>query len=301
MNKSKLFAFFIIFITSIYAFGTERPIIRDLIASGTKGTNINLSWTLPQTPTPAIKKLYVYKNSKPIVSYFDITEIKPIAELDSNSISYSDTVKNYNDYYYAVIASTKNGIYDIILPSINSTVSGTHLKIYEKDSKISTTESAKEKTYPNGGIRETPLPYLDLIESQNKKPLKMNDSTYLKARKLGKSNLKKEKSVLEPYIFEEDLVSPEGDDSFLLFEVLRTTFIQRKYKESIYELERLIGTNRSKDVINRAIFYLGESYYYSKDYKNATTNFLKVYEVYPSIARRWIDSSLDLYSVPKEN
>ena len=127
----------------------------------------------------------------------------------------------------------------------------------------------------------------------------MSDSTYMIARELGNDSEIRKNIISEPYIFEEDLVSPDGGDAFLLFEILRTTFIQKKYKEAEAALERLIGTNRTKDITNRATFYLAETYYFSADYKNAAQTFLKVYDVYPAAAKRWLDSTLDLYTIPE--
>ena len=300
MMKSRFFALFAAALLSAPAFSTERPIIRDLFASSIKGTAINLSWELPESASPAITKLLVYRDIKPICSFYDLSEKTPLAELPPSSISYSDTAGDFKDYYYAVIADTSSGPYDIILPSINATVSGTHLKVpVLQKTGAASTASAKEKLYSPNGLRETPLPFLDLIESQNKKSLKMSDSTYMIARELGKDLEVRKNIISEPYIFEDDLVSPDGGDGFLLFEILRTTFIQKKYKEAEAALERLIGTNRTKDITNRATFYLAETYYFSADYKNAAKTFLKVYDVYPAAAKRWLDSTLDLYTIPQ--
>lgn len=282
------------------AFAAERPIVRDLTAAPSGRTTITLSWELPESPAPAITGLLVYRGTKPAASYYDLSESAPVAELSGETYFYSDSVSDFRDYYYAVIARTDSGIYDIVLPSINATVNGAHLKIPQKtDGKKEKTASAQEKLSLPDGMRATPLPFLDLIERQNSK-IQLSDEAYLIARKLGKAYSAPENRISEPYIFEEDLISPDGGDGFLLFEVLRTTFIQKKYAEAVTELDRLIGTNRAKNVTDRATFYLAESYYFSGDYKNAAKTFLNVYDTYPAAAKRWIDSSLDLYELPEE-
>ena len=68
--------------------------------------------------------------------------------------------------------------------------------------------------------------------------------------------------MLSPYVFEEDLISPDGGDDYLLFDVLKTTFIKRKYADAV----------------------------------NA---FLYAADAYPSLAKKWIDSSLDFMQLPK--
>lgn len=285
---------------SYSAFSTERPIVRDLSAASSGGTTITLSWELPDSPAPAITGLLVYRSTKPVASYYDISDSEPVAKLSGETFFFSDSVNDFKDYYYAVIARTDSGLYDIVLPSINATVNGAHLKIPQKtDTEEEKTASAKETIYSSDGMRTTPLPFLDFVERQNSS-VKLSDEMYLIARRLGKSYSAPENRINEPYIFEEDLISPDGGDGFLLFEVLRTTFIQKKYQESAAELERLIRTNRTQSVTARATFYLAESYYFSGDYKNAAKTFLKVYDTYPAAAKRWIDSSLDLYELLEE-
>lgn len=288
----KLFTLIAVFFLAANCFAKDRPIITNLEAKGTRGNKINLSWKIPSAPEPEIQKFFIYRNSKPIGTYYDISDSTLIATIEPEIQNYSDTVKNYNDYYYAIIAQVNNEKYDIILPSVNATVNGTHLTLPPRKENAEKTESAKEKLVPVDGKRETPLPFLDITEQFSKKPVKMSDETKKIAESLASSE-KNSKKRMEPYIFEEDIISPDGGDDFLLFEILRTTFIQKKYKESAEQLQKLLGTNRSKEVTKRAIFYLGESEYYTKNYSDAVRTFLLVYDEYPVQAKKWIDATLD--------
>lgn len=289
----KLFTLITVFFLAANCFAKDRPIITNLEANGTRGNKIVLSWKNPSVPEPKIQKLFIYRNSKPIGSYYDISDLTPIATVEPETRTYSDTVKNYNDYYYAIIAQVNNGKYDIILPSVNATVNGTHLTLPERKESTEKTESAKEKLVPLDGKREIPLPFLDVTEQFSKKPVKMNAETKKIAESLADGTKTKENKRMEPYVFEEDIISPDGGDDFLLFEILRTTFIQKKYKDSADQLKKLLGTNRSKEVTKRAIFYLGESEYYTKNYSDAVRTFLLVYDDYPVQAKKWIDATLD--------
>lgn len=60
------------------------------------------------------------------------------------------------------------------------------------------------------------------------------------------------------------------------------------------ELERFLNKNNSPAVENRARFYLGEAYYFMADYQTASKNFIMVYDIFPSVARKWLVSSLDM-------
>ena len=68
---------------------------------------------------------------------------------------------------------------------------------------------------------------------------------------------------------------------------------KKKYKDAADQLKKLLGTNRSKEVTKRAVFYLGESEYYTADYSAAVRTFLLVYDDYPVQAKKWIDATLD--------
>ena len=291
MKIIKLFALGCLFLTSSFSYAKDRPIIKNLMATSGKGTKINISWTVPEKPDPKITKLFLYRTTKPAGSFFDLESEKPIATLDADCCGFTDSVKDYRDYYYAVLAEVNGKPYDIILPSINSTVNSVHLKIEQKE-ELPVKKEIPEKLYTDGNIRETPLPFLDLVSSMKGKKISMKESTISYARELA-GNSQKTKKRLTPYVFEQDLISPDGGDDFLLFEILRTTFIQKKYASCIDELIKLLGTNRSAEVTQRAGFYLAQSYYFSKDYKSAVQNFLKVYDTFPNLSKKWIDSSLE--------
>lgn len=277
----------------------DRPIITNIQTAVGKGRKINVTWTLPEKCDPPINQLLVFRDKRTVSTYAELASLSPVAQLNATYTGWTDTVSDYNDYFYTVICVTANGRYDIILPSINATVNGIHLKIPEKKASPDTSASAKEKLYPAGTMRETPLPYLDLIEGTNGKQVTMSRQAKDQAKLLA-GIAKKTQKPLDPYVFEDDLVSPDGGDDFLLFETLRTTFIQKKYTEACTQLEKLLGTNRSENVINRATFYLGQSLYFTGNYKNAVRRFLTVSDKYPALCQKWIDSSLDYMVVPKK-
>ena len=300
MKKTVLIFTGFLFLTPLAIFSKERPIVKDIQASSGKGTKINVTWLLPEDPSTEITKLFVFRSVNPIGSYYDLNDKEPVAELQPDFSNYIDTVKDYRDYYYAVICETEGRKFDIILPSINSTVNGVHLKLPEKQADTETAGIKKEKPYSIESLRDTPLPYLDILDGRNRTPLKMSEEAVAIARELAVTTKLEKNIITEPYVFEEDLISPDSGDDFLLFEILRTTFIQKKYRNAQEQLDKLIRSNRTKSVTNRAIFYLAESYYFTKNYQEATTTFLSVYDEYPALAKRWINSSLDLLELPED-
>lgn len=278
-----------LFVAIFYSFllFAQKPIVQDIQAKPLKGAKINITWTLPQNPDSPISFLYVYRSEQQITSYTQIETMTPIAILQATDISYIDSVPDFKDYYYAIIAICDNP-YRVILRSFNATVTGTH--VITKPKQTITPKVEEEKLYPEGTLRETPLPFIDYTDGIGKKEAATQEISE-KTKTLISQN-KKNAPKLSQYVFEEDMISPDGGDDYLLFEILKTTFVTRKYPDAISQLNRLIGTNISETTRNRAYFYLGESYYLSGEYEHAVKTFLKVESVYPSLVKKWLDASL---------
>lgn len=291
VNMKKLFCSLILITAATFLFA-DRPLIRDIQARAGSGTKVKITWQLPKKPEPALYNLLIYRTTEQITSYNQLEGLEPIAAIAPDSSSYTDTLGDLRDYYYTVISETTSGPYDVVLLSFNSTITGVHLTA-KKQSDVPAEKTDYETVYPDGTLRKTPLPYLDIIEGAGAEPL-VSDKTASNVTKLTGGNKKASiSSPLTPYIFEEDLVSPESGDAYLLFEILKTSFVTRNYKEAIDKLNQLIGTNISEETRNRASFYLGESQYFNKNYEDAVRSFVRIQSVYPTLASKWLEASLD--------
>lgn len=285
---------FLIFCFGITLFAQERPIVYDIQTIVLSGTKINIYWKLPEDYSQ-IKKLSVFRSNTPIVSIQQIEKMTPIVELPSSSTNFIDNVDSYNEYFYAVIAYTSK-YYDLIMPSVNATVKGTRL--VESKTNTVVEQQLKEKVYTEGELRETPLPLLNLIEEPYFSD-EISDSVINVATPIANKSNKKVQKEISPYFFEVDLISPDGGDDFLLFNILKEEFIQENYQKSIVSLNKLIGTNVSESVLNRAYFYLGEAKFFLGDYEGAVKAFVKIASVFPDLSKLWINRSLDRISLPQ--
>ena len=196
----------------------EKPIVRDIQAEAGKGNKINIFWTLPENPEKEISSFFIYRDTRQIASYAQIKNISPIAQIDSNFSGYTDLVKDYNDYFYCVLAVTRDSSvpYDLILLSFNSTVKGVHISMNTQQKEPQKKE--QEKLYYEGTLRETPLPFIDIVENSLQPEPTVSEEAAFAAQTLT-NKTKKREPVLKPYIFEEDLISPDGGDDYLLFEI----------------------------------------------------------------------------------
>lgn len=270
----------------------EKPIVRDIQAEAGKGNKINIYWTLPENPEKEISSFLIYRDTRQIASFSQIKNLEPIAQISSNFSGYTDSVKDFIDYFYCVLAITKDSTspYDLILLSFNSTVKGAHIAVNSQQKEPQKKET--EKLYYEGTLRETPLPYIDIVENSIQPNPTVSEEAAFAAQTLTNKSKKKE-PILKPYIFEEDLISPDGGDDYLLFEILKQYFVQKHYEESIVQLNKLAGTNIKENTRNRIYFYIGECEYLTGEYENAVKSFVKVQDAYPILSRKWINSSLD--------
>ena len=324
LRKPFLCAAIICCMEACIAKGT-RPIVTAICAKPYSQTKILVSWTLPQASEDlSIDSLLLYRSLRPIASASDIQAMAPIASLPAGTSTYQDSVSDYREYYYAVISMTRTGYHEqtdlfydeeldikpesgpqtayiVVLPGVNATVDGTRAKspVAEIQGTETLSESAKEKLYNKDELREQPLPLIDILSAEEKHKSVISKNAELSALALvGGKQTHAKQPLLEPYIFEADLVSPTGGDEYLLFEVLRTTFIQKNYIASISALKRFLAQNRSKAVTDRANFYLGEAYYFSGRYKYALEQFLYLEDTYAPLSRRWIESTIEHYDIP---
>ena len=334
MKKILFFCIFPLICLLVQAEEAAKPIATDITAAPFSSNKIVVSWTLPaKTKDYYISQLLLYRSTKPIVNYSELTKLTPLARLSYNSVSYTDTLTDYKTYFYAVISIIKKGdfenytneskseeelyydeeldgkkevnqeakLYLLILPGVNATVKGCRVTGVKSLHKQPEQVNEKAKEYTDGTLREQPLPYLDIDEKDsNKKKPKIKSSTEEQALTLLRPERKKKEGteILDPYIFQEDVKSPAGGDDYLLFEVLKGAFIKQDYKKAIDDIKIFLAQNRSKSVTDRANFYLGEAYYFCAMYPQALNQFLMLEETYTVLSRKWSKSTLDLYTIP---
>lgn len=319
MNFKKTFfasIFFTICLSLNFSQAKSRPVVDMISATAVSTNKIKITWKLPKSFYAAssskstggseagskaltINSILVYKSTVPI-SAQTLDKAVLAAKLPPKTCQYIDTVTSFKEYYYAVLTRLSDGsVYKIILPSINTTVKGVKVekpvKIEEKSQEQ--LEAETPKIYNEGIIREFPLPYIDLVENFEKKPNKLKPEVIEAGKNLAKGE-KLQKEKLLPHYFDEDLVSPSGGDEYYLFEILKNYFVKKNYKESALALQKFLSVNRSEQTTNRAAFYLAESQYFLGNYRSALTMFLFVENDYPFLCKKWINSTLDFYTIP---
>ena len=323
MKKTQLFKriFLILALSlSFCAFSqSSRPVVSDIEASTLSTNKIELRWTLPQNPSgKTITGISIYRDIKPIKS---IDNMIPLAVTHPRSETWQDTVTDLKDYYYAVVCvvlESESGGYEnnlyydeqydrkpsevigkaytLILPGVNATVSGIRAK--GRSSADTIIEQQKsEKIYRDNELRERPLPYMDILDGESYPEPTIDKTARNNALSLVSLNDKKNATVMENYIFQEDVVKAESGEDAALFDILKTSFINRRYTQVEKELYDFVLYLRDGDTKDRASFYLGECYYYNGKLSDAVRIFISLQDKYPALSRKWTDACLDLYEM----
>ena len=290
--------FFAVFFIGAHPFFAQiaesRPVCTSLSAEKVGINKIKLTWKIPPKFTAA--SVAIFRSLEPITLKSTISAERPIAEVPAKLTTYTDTVKKFGEYYYAVVARDKEGtLFTMLFPTVNATATPVALTA---PNGFYDTEPEPEEQYIPGFLRELPLPYLDLISDLDIQPTQMPLKAKRDAAILAGKYADAKPEMLPPYVFEDDFVCATGGDDFYLFESLKNYFIKKDYKGSVTDLRKLLSVKRSPEVTTRAVFYLAESQYYCKNYRHALELFLFLEDDVPELAKKWIDSTLDFYQIP---
>ena len=302
MRKHLFFYALYLLVPFILFAQNSSPVVTDIDVSNISDNRIEISWILPErTAHNTVSQIKVYRSTTPINN---VDELEPISVLPGNFISYIDNPPDSKEYFYAVItviedvADGSDVPYNLLLPGVNSTTVGVHLK--KTTPPVQVTKTPKRRSYEEDELREQPLPYMNILgDSRSKSTSLISKESEQKALALVSFN--KKASVpqkLTQYIFEEDSEAPIAGDDYLLYEILQNSFLKEDYVKSIEEINNFLSINRSASSTDRATFYLGECYYFTNEYERALTCFLEVQSSYTSLSRKWSQSSLDLYQIP---
>ena len=96
-----------------------------------------------------------------------------------------------------------------------------------------------------------------------------------------------------PRIFSVDLVAPTGGEESALFQIVAEYFSKFEWESSRVSLQNYLSLPRSREAEARARFYLGQSLYYTGNYKDALMEFLAFRSRNQGEANSWIDAVLN--------
>lgn len=333
--ERRLLALFTVFLCAPLFSQSSNPIVENISAAGNEYGTITLSWTLPKGSYENVISFLIYRSPRPISSFSGTEDLTPVARLSRTSYSFTDIPPDTREYYYAVVTNVADeeagepntaapvdgsrieGMYydeeldaslatapsralPLVLPGVNATVIGARLIRVSTRGKVSALQEppvVPEEGVP-GDLRDVPLAIVNVLGDfpPESRPAPSAENEAMKREVESLLKPPAPKPLLDMYVFDEDLVQSYSGDDYVLFEVLKSSFIRQDFAESITALESYLSQNRTPSCNNRATFYLGESYYYTGSFPEALNCFLLVEDVYPELCREWIESSLDHFS-----
>ena len=264
-------------------------IVTDIHAEPASPPHITVSWSSGWSGADS-QILLVYRSTRPFSGGTALSEHEPLARLPSSANTYTDTVDDYRDYYYAVVAEGSS----LCIPALNATVTGARAARAPRGTGDA---AAGMGVHAEEGRGDS----ADPVPAMQTRPESAVPSLSPDARAAGMSLLARsapmQRNMLAVYAFDCDLVSPESGDDYVLFETLRRHFARAQYADAVDDLTGFLAARRPHDVTARALFYRGESHYFAGDYKAAVLDFLAVLEDFPALAKKWIYSALDFYTM----
>ncbi len=96
----------------------------------------------------------------------------------------------------------------------------------------------------------------------------------------------------KPRVFPQDLQAPGGGEEYALRSIVQGVFARKSWPEAQKQLSSYLSLSRSPAVEARARFYLGQAYYFSKQYREALFEFLMVQTQYYAEGQEWIQAIL---------
>ena len=216
--------FFTIFTISCFAQSSASSVISNLKVTiksiSNDNATISLNWKIPKKND--ITEFIIYRNTKQLTKE-QLSQLTPIETLKGKYTSYFDTVKNLSEeYYYAVLTKNRNGeIFDIIIPTVNSTVipvipvpkKSVFTEHINKPGKIETRENERELI---------PLPFLNEHDTSYAEKITIPQKNIEVAKKLSSKTNKSRTKPLQ--ILPQDKI-PDTGDQYLLSVLVNSSFI----------------------------------------------------------------------------
>ena len=102
----KILALLTFFMTcSLFFAQSSRPVVSEINAIPKSNKTIKLTWKAPQNSTPEITGFLIFRDIKPITSSQQLSTLKPLIKLDSETFTYMDTLSDSRQYYLCIICT----------------------------------------------------------------------------------------------------------------------------------------------------------------------------------------------------
>jgi hypothetical protein len=254
------------------------PLISNLRAR-MENDKVIISWVLSGDSGNII----LYRSMQPVRNPQDLLNAV-IVSSGINTTFTDNPVQGISWYYAAVCEDDISGGNVEIRPGSNATVNPV---------VISGRDGAEHV------LRSIPLPYMTVHNTMPESDFfwriperaPLGDET---VKALENSQLQPVPSITKktPRIFVIDLEPPASGEESALNQILRDYFEKHDWENARTSLLYYLSLPRSRDVQARARFYLGQTHYFTGNYREALFEFLSIQGLHPVEAHEWINAVL---------
>jgi len=231
------------------------------------------------------KNAILYRSMQPIARSQDLLNAVIVqSKINSPFVDFPVPAPGLTWYYAVIYEDEIAGGNMGIKPGINATVSPVTV----------TSEQPPERN-----LRPIPLPVLTLrntvpesyflTEIPEQVPLSSASENIVRDTRMpSKAPLR----LKRPRVFSVDLVAPTGGEESALFQIITESFLTFNWEEARISLQHYLSLPRSRDIEVRARFYLGQTLYYTGNYREALMEFMAIRSTHLAEANKWIEAVL---------
>jgi len=232
------------------------------------------------TTTPE-KKVILYRSAQPLNKPLDLLRASIV--ISGISSPFTDSPVPGYTWYYALVNEEDilNGNFNLT-PGVNSTAEGIEF------ADVQLTQDF---------LRPIPLPFLTLNNYVSGGFLtEVPDGFAHKSDSIifygSAQEQKPPKELRKPRVFAVDLEAPASGEESELYHIIRDFFGKHEWEDARSKLLDYLSLPRTKEAQERGRFYLGQTQYFTGNYREALWEFLSFRSVNPGEANVWIDAVL---------
>jgi len=251
-----------------------------------QGDKVIITFTGPEGKSPVL-----YRGTRPITSTQDL--LGAIIVQTKISSPFTDYPAPLIPYYYAVIAEediTQGSVE--IRAGLNAT--STPVQVSAAGSPGTDTSGREIRAMPLPQISaQAVVPGAGTASDEASRRMEISPQA-AQALSDVPARPSPDPALKRPRVFAGDLEAPPGGgEEYALSMIVKGSFMGKNWEAARDELAKFIALPRKSEVNARAKFYLGQCYYYLKQYREGLFEFLAIQDRYPAEAMEWIQASLD--------
>ncbi len=263
--------------------------------TGIRAENVEDSIVITFSASKKDRDLILYRSTSPIQNSRDLLKSHAIRTFSSSQEKVQDFPIPGIQYYYAIQDAGLVKIGKVSFSSAdNTTVNPVQIPLGKY--RIGLPQTAQT-------FRAIPLPYL-LITSGIDSGKDLETSLQFRFPKRATVSPAGSKAIArvlaavsvpnyvdpKPEILELDRAGASAGEEYTLKTILDDAFSKSNWKESTALLENFLSIHRSKEIEARSHFYLGQTYYFQKEYRKAFLEFLLAEEQHYVTVQPWLDA-----------